>query len=140
MRYGNSTLRARLWFKYLSDDQEPQTFIQVVSAFSLLDADQLGWDTSMKVYIPGLRQCFTSYKYQFDVDSFRTKLHKMHWAIEMPGKSEGADRELFITVEVLSDLSAQLCCGGATIVWVVVKHSELPRPIKVFKALIFDSL
>lgn len=89
----------------------------------------------MKLYIPVSNEFRPSYTYLFNLKDLQANVHNTHWAIEMPALSDATDgrpeRELFITVRVLSAIGAELVCGRAIIVWEVIRYSELSNPSKV---------
>jgi len=82
----------------------------------MLQAEQLGWDPTMKLYKSG--EALYSYTYPWvDLPKPMTLYHNQ-WVIKM---SNGQD---FVTVRTISIVGAEIMCGRATVVWEVMKLSD----------------
>jgi hypothetical protein len=129
--YGDTHQRSQsmyVLFMPLSDDdniaQEPKKFIQVIASLSLLKPEQLGWDPTMRLYLPGRTPSFIhSYDPSVTIEDYRETAYNTRWAIDMPSR-DGKSRETFITVRALSIARAEVMCGRGTLVWHVVKHGD----------------
>ncbi|KAK7684307.1 hypothetical protein QCA50_012631 [Cerrena zonata] len=108
-------------------------FIQVIAAFSILPPDRLGWDPTMQLYSP-VKNCFyLPYLQNFDIKDYGVSAYDTHWLIEMPAKGSPAEgREKFLTVRCLSAEQADGANNRGTIVWEVVKLTEMYNPKKVY--------
>ncbi|KAH9937956.1 hypothetical protein B0H21DRAFT_894112 [Amylocystis lapponica] len=107
--------------------KEPEKFIQVIAALALLNPEQLGWDTSMKLYrphFPAPFQLVHSYHESVQFKDFSSTVYETPWAIEMP-KRDGSGRETFISVRGLSMTRSEIMHGRATVVWEVVKLADI---------------
>ncbi|KAH9945519.1 hypothetical protein B0H21DRAFT_809280 [Amylocystis lapponica] len=107
--------------------KEPEKFIQVIAALALLNPEQLGWDTSMKLYRPHFPAPFHlvhSYHESVQFKDFSNTVYETPWAIEMP-KRDGSGRETFISVHGLSMTRSEIMHGRATVVWEVVKLADI---------------
>lgn len=104
--------------------QEPRKFIQVIASLSLLKPEQLGWDPTMRLYLPSRNPCFIhSYDSSVHIEDYRKTTYRTRWAIDMPSPN-GMSRETFITRSALSTVKAEVMYGRGTLVWHVVKHSD----------------
>jgi hypothetical protein len=110
--------------------QNPRDFIQVIAAFAFLDAQNIGWDPSMKVYDPAKDQSFPSYQIGNQPEIFGKNIYSTHWEVDVPAKDRKL-REKVITVRALSTIGAEVMCGRASVVWEVVKWLERFNPSEV---------
>jgi hypothetical protein len=117
-----------------STPQNPRDFIQVIAAFAFLDAQDIGWDPSMKVYDPAKDQSFPSYQIGNQPEIFGKNIYSTHWEVDVPAKDENL-REKVITVRALSTVGAEVMCGRASVVWEVVKWQERFNPNEVRTSL-----
>ena len=104
--------------------QEPRKFIQVIASLSVLKPEQLGWDPTMKLYLPLRTPKFIhSYDPSVTIEDYCETVYNTRWGIDMPSR-DGKSRETFITVRALSVARAEVMCGRGTLVWRVIKHSD----------------
>ncbi|PFH46480.1 hypothetical protein AMATHDRAFT_69759 [Amanita thiersii Skay4041] len=104
--------------------EEPDIFIQVLTAISLLPAHRLGWDSTMKLYVDG--RTIPSYCLSADKrEKNKSDLFRDNWVISMPTDDGG--REDFLTIQLIDAVGAQMLCSRSTVVWEVIKLSDLPR-------------
>ncbi|PFH46574.1 hypothetical protein AMATHDRAFT_7642 [Amanita thiersii Skay4041] len=104
--------------------EEPKMFIRVLTAISLLPAHKLGWDSTMKLYVDG--QIIPSYRLPADKrEKSESDLFRDNWVISMPTDDGG--REDFLTIQLIDALGAQMLCSRSTVVWEVIKLSDLPQ-------------
>ena len=112
-------------------DQDPNSTIQVLAGFSILEAHRLGWDTTMKLYVPRDNLCILPYANFFDIRRYGGSIYHTHWIISMPRKdAEGKDEE-FVTVKCISAVGAENICGRAVLVWEALRFTERHNPKQV---------
>lgn len=113
------------WSSHVLRDiiQNPDTFIQVIASFSLLEPERLGYDLKMKIWAPN-KPPLHVWDDRLRVEDFKACKYETHWVIEMPSEN-GTTREVFVTVRALSLERAGVINGRATIVWAVVKLEDM---------------
>ncbi|KAK2464940.1 hypothetical protein APHAL10511_003016 [Amanita phalloides] len=101
----------------------PDDFMKVLAAFSVLPADKLGWDPTMKLYRGKGKDMSPSYLVS---QAPNTGLHGLNWCISMPDMSaeNNRSREEFVTVRAITTPVFQHMCSRASIVWEVVKKED----------------
>ena len=108
---------------FIDVKQNPDDFMKVLAAFSILPADKLGWDPTMKLYQGKGKNTSPSYL----VSQAPSKgLRGLSWCISMPDISgeNNRPREEFVTVRAITTLVFQHMCSRASIVWEVVKKED----------------
>ncbi|RDB19067.1 hypothetical protein Hypma_014321 [Hypsizygus marmoreus] len=116
--------------------ERPKRFIQTILACSILPAERLGWDSSMRLcrhpILPDPSPIH-SFDKRVNLNDYRQSLYDQHWVIEMPSK-EKEGRVAFVTIRALSVIRAENMAGRATIVWAVMRMDHLGRlpPHKIF--------
>ncbi|RDB16492.1 hypothetical protein Hypma_002857 [Hypsizygus marmoreus] len=106
----------------------PMRFIRVIAAFSMLKPYQLGWDPSMKVFLPDENRAVCSYN--LDSRTVRKDLYETHWLIDLV--TQNGPPEQVLTVRGISLARAEVMCGRATVVWEVVKYAEWRNPQNLY--------
>ncbi|PFH47953.1 hypothetical protein AMATHDRAFT_87414 [Amanita thiersii Skay4041] len=103
---------------------ETRLLIQILAAISLLPAQKLGWDPTMRLYVD--RDIIPSYRL-LEAKRCRPQSNLFHdnWVISMP--AENGVREDFLTIRLIDGAGAQMLCSRATLVWEVIKLSALPK-------------
>lgn len=103
--------------------------IAVIASSSLLPPFKLGWDPGMELYNYVSKTPCPSYNHKFSIAEIQGDVYKTRWVITLPGEGGGsAPPEKFVTIRALSCARAEVMCGRATLVWEVVKLSELLNP------------
>lgn len=110
--------------------------IQVIAAMSLLPSHKLGWDPTMRLYLPKQpkdKQFQRSFVYYGHKTSEKLRLYETHWAIDMPGEHPEDNDETFITVAPLPVVSAEVLSGRGTLVWEALRlrHIENEKILAV---------
>ncbi|KAF5376687.1 hypothetical protein D9615_007842 [Tricholomella constricta] len=106
--------------------KDPKTFIRIIAGLKCMSPDQLGWDTTMKLYKAvgegGEYELVASYldseKSYHDRDPYQ-----LHWSIEF-----GNGKERYVSIRVLSAVRSGEMCGRATLIFEVVKFAERMEP------------
>jgi len=112
--------------------QEPKKFIQVIASLSLLRPEQLGWDPTMRLYLPSRKNKFVhSYDPSIQIEDYGDTAYKTSWAIKMPSP-DGKSRDTFITVRALSVVRAEVMCGRGTVVWQAVRDGDKSKASCLF--------
>jgi hypothetical protein len=109
--------------------QEPKKFIHVIASLSLLEPERLGWDPTMRLYLPSRGEPFKfvhSYDPSIQIKDYGDTTYKTLWAIDMPSP-DGKSRDTFITVRALSVVRAEVMCGRGTVVWQAVKDGDASK-------------
>ncbi|TFK43980.1 hypothetical protein BDQ12DRAFT_731934 [Crucibulum laeve] len=106
----------------------PHCFIQVIAGLALLEPHRLGWDPTMRLYIPATpdhsERFLPSYEYEFHVSADKLLHYQTHWAIDMPSDNDRSNRVCFITLQTVAAAAAEVMCGRATLVWEAILHTE----------------
>ena len=97
--------------------------MKVLAAFSILPADKLGWDPTMKLYQGRGKDMSPSYLVS---QAPNMGLHGLNWCISMPDMSteNNRSREEFVTVRAITTPVFQHMCSRASIVWEVIKKED----------------
>ncbi|KAK2462766.1 hypothetical protein APHAL10511_005157 [Amanita phalloides] len=101
--------------------EDPDQFMRILAAFSMLSADQLGWDPMMKIYQGKGEDALPSYLLPHD-----RLLATTTWCISMPSEGNREPREEFVTIRQLTGFPAFIC-GCATMVWEAVKREDFEK-------------
>ncbi|KAH9920415.1 hypothetical protein B0H21DRAFT_216485 [Amylocystis lapponica] len=98
--------------------EEPKKFIQVIVALTLLNPEQRGCDTSMRLCLPSSSTAPFVHSYDRSIlfEHFHGMFDETHWAIDMPC-SDGSERETFISVHRLSMACSEVIHGRTTIIY-----------------------
>ncbi|KAG6868196.1 hypothetical protein C0993_006409, partial [Termitomyces sp. T159_Od127] len=107
--------------------QRPTFFIEIIGALSQMTPEQLGWDTSMKLYPLSTLEEISSYDVNADFAVENSRYHS-HWTIEVT-QNEGVEK--FVSVSILSAARSGDICSRATLVFEVVRYSERFEPSEV---------
>ncbi|KAG5634731.1 hypothetical protein DXG03_005702, partial [Asterophora parasitica] len=101
--------------------EEPKTFIRVIAGLRCMSPEQLGWDTTMKLYqqvgASGIYTENASYE-SGEIEA----IYRSHWAIDVIVDSQ---IEKYITVRTISAMRAAETCGRSTVIFEVVKLADL---------------
>ncbi|KAG6918269.1 hypothetical protein DXG01_015643 [Tephrocybe rancida] len=100
----------------------PKLFIQVVLGCSSLEPQQLGYDTTMRLW-KSPSEYLPSYTDNINIkinDSAKSA-YERKWVIKMSSPADDGKRELFVTIKALSVARAECMEGRATVVWVARK-------------------
>ncbi|KAG6808436.1 hypothetical protein H0H93_016940, partial [Arthromyces matolae] len=112
----------------------PQKLIQLIAGFSIMTPEQLGWDTSMKIYRfhsnedpahPDVKPSYevaTQFQDQLQVNQSR---YTIHWVIDV---EEAGNTEQYVTVSTISAIRFAEICSRASIVFEVIKFKERRDP------------
>ena len=84
----------------------------------------------MKIYDPVTDTAVPSYQVGNEPRIFQKGTRDTHWEIDVPSK-DGETREKVVTVNALSINRAEVMCGRASLVWMVVKFHERFNPKEV---------
>ncbi|KAG5633593.1 hypothetical protein DXG03_006952, partial [Asterophora parasitica] len=106
------------------DLQEPKTFIRVIAGLRCMSPEQLGWDTTMKLYQQvGDSVGYTEMvSYESPEEPLRQAIYNSHWAIDVTIKNRV---EKCITIRTISAMRAAEMCGRSTVIFEVVKLADL---------------
>ncbi|PFH45156.1 hypothetical protein AMATHDRAFT_44219 [Amanita thiersii Skay4041] len=108
----------------LNIHETPRRFVQILAAVSLLPAQKLGWDPTMRLYING--DSLPSYRLPERIrGSPGSNLFRDNWIISVPTNDN--KREEFLTIRLIDGERTQMLCSRATVVWEVIKLSALPN-------------
>ena len=120
--------------------ENPERFIQVISAFSVLDPQDIGWDSQMKLYDPESGEACASYLAPDESNFWKRSLFDIHWEIDIPSKNGG--REKVFTIAALSINRSEAMNGRATLVWEVIQKTEdvNTEEVRVVEPAIFGLL
>ena len=118
--------------------QEPLKFIQVISAFSLLPPEKLGFDPTIEMLVSP-NHAVPSYKPNEEfIKAYEAARHNRQWVIKMNDGSK------YVTVETVSSVRAGFMRGRGGIVWVVVpfdrsnEESKVSRPFESMRSLLME--
>ena len=103
--------------------QDPSSFICAIAASSLLLPEKLGYDPTMKIWVPG-KAPLQIWDKALHLEDIETCQYNLHWVIEMPLEREvpGGERGEFVTLRVLS---LQRASTQMAIVWAVVDKEDM---------------
>ena len=99
-----------------------------------MSPEELGWDTSMKIYRPPTNIREAEIKPSYEVAPEVLVLYKgngrykIPWVIDI---EQDGKVQRYITVAIISALRSAEVCGRATLVYEVVKFDEKENPKKV---------
>ncbi|KAG6908725.1 hypothetical protein DXG01_003570 [Tephrocybe rancida] len=101
---------------------EPQRFIDILAGLSCMQPEDLGWDTTMKIYLPISDKTVPSYEVgpNFQGVYGNTRYHA-HWVIDVV---VGGKVVKYVTVSIISAIRSAEICGRATVVYEVIKYEE----------------
>ncbi|KAG6848401.1 hypothetical protein H0H93_000496 [Arthromyces matolae] len=120
------------------DRLNPQKLIQLIAGFSIMTPEQLGWDTSMKIYrfhsdedpahadVKPSYEVATQFQDQLQVNQSR---YEIHWVIDV---EEAGNTEQYVTVSTVSAIRSAEICSRATIVFEVIKFKERRDPKRTY--------
>ncbi|KAG6907584.1 hypothetical protein DXG01_008341 [Tephrocybe rancida] len=112
-----------LCFDELTD---PKRFIRVLAGLSRMRPEELGWDTSMKIYLPSLDNVASSYDVgpNFQGVYGKSRYH-VHWVIDVVVDDKIVK---YVTVSIISDIRSAEICGRATVVYEVIEYEKRFNP------------
>ncbi|KIM46471.1 hypothetical protein M413DRAFT_24192 [Hebeloma cylindrosporum] len=99
--------------------EDPLSFIHAVAALSLLSPEKLGYDPTMKIWVPG-KEPLHIWDEALHLEDLEACRYNIHWVIEMP--VPGGRRAQFITLCVLYLQRASM---QMSIVWAVVNKEDM---------------
>ncbi|KAG6896329.1 hypothetical protein C0993_008532 [Termitomyces sp. T159_Od127] len=109
---------------------EWKTFVRIITGFSHMSPEQLGWDTAMKIYCPLTMDIKPSYQVAHSIQGvYKHGRYKVPWVIDI--EQDGKVQQ-YITVATISALHSKEVCDCATIVYEVVKFDEKENPKKTY--------
>ncbi|KAG6836694.1 hypothetical protein H0H93_004805 [Arthromyces matolae] len=109
---------------------DPKTFIRVMTGFSRMTPEQLGWDTTMKIYCPISGNKVPSYEVPNNFDGvYDTGRYDIHWIFSV---IEGDKQAEYVTISIASPLRSPEICSRATFVFEVVKFEDRYDPTETF--------
>ena len=88
-----------------------------------MDPTRLGWDPSLTIYNPVTRSTSASYTPDLDLELFGQDRYSTPFAMTL--RDENKQDERFVTVRAMSVVGTKLLFGRATVVWEVVKETDL---------------
>jgi hypothetical protein len=97
----------------------------------MLEAHQIGWDSTMEVYDPATGKTCRSYQVGNEARIFADDKYIVRWVIDIPSRDDKDKREKIITVKTLSAARSEVMVGRATLVWEAVKYEERMNPTEV---------
>ncbi|TFY52615.1 hypothetical protein EVG20_g10477, partial [Dentipellis fragilis] len=107
----------------------PELFIRVIAGMSLLNYEELGWDTTMRIVPPNSDFHNALFSWAPPIlNNTVTSPYQMRWAIEMPSRDGSGTRETFLTLKPLSLLRSEVMYGRGSVVWAVCKATDPPGP------------
>ncbi|KAG6843019.1 hypothetical protein H0H87_008542, partial [Tephrocybe sp. NHM501043] len=109
--------------------EEPEQFIRVIAGFSLMTAEQLGWDTTMKIYLPLSDKTIPSYMVGPDCEGINGETpYHIHWVIDVLVDNK---IEQYVSAAVISAMRSAEICTRATVVYEVIKFEDRYNPTEV---------
>ncbi|KAG6827039.1 hypothetical protein H0H87_005725 [Tephrocybe sp. NHM501043] len=115
--------------KPININVEPDEFIRIIAGFSMMAPEQLGWDTSMKIYLEEWNKMESSYRLSPGIQGVQTKSrYHPHWVIDVV-----VDKvEQYITIDIISSIHSTEICTRATVVYEVIKYEDRFNPTETF--------
>lgn len=90
-----------------------------------MDPARLGWDPSLTIYNPATRDTFPSYTPDLDLELFGQDRYSTPFAMTL--RDENNQDERLMTVRAMSVVGTKILFGRATVVWEVVKETDLQQ-------------
>ncbi|KAG6828702.1 hypothetical protein H0H93_014778, partial [Arthromyces matolae] len=101
-----------------------------MTGFSRMTPEQLGWDTTMKIYCPISGTKVPSYEVQNNFTGVYGKgRYHIHWIISVVEEGKQAE---YVTVTIASAIRSAEICSRATVVFEVVKFEDRYDPTETF--------
>ncbi|KAG6883365.1 hypothetical protein C0995_012413 [Termitomyces sp. Mi166 len=109
---------------------EPKKFVRIIAGLSSMSPAQLGWDTTMKIYLPLSNTIELSYKAVHRLEGVDgAGRYNIHWIIDVVNKGKV---EQYVTVSVISAIRSVEVCDRATVVYEVIKYDEKDDPKQTY--------
>ncbi|TFK65614.1 hypothetical protein BDN72DRAFT_845290 [Pluteus cervinus] len=99
--------------------KNPKDFIRIIAGCVLSPPSQLGWDLSMKLWIPQLGQFMHSYSKYLLFSHFHQLEYRLSWVIII------AD-DRYVTIETLSARQSEVMVGRTSVIWAAVRLGDPP--------------
>ncbi|KIJ45924.1 hypothetical protein M422DRAFT_778678 [Sphaerobolus stellatus SS14] len=97
--------------------KNPTALIRLLAGYSMLSAEQLGWDPTMQLFSKQVSKPLDSYKFSWPKSINPETLYDTQWVIKI------ADED-YITIRALSITDAEIMCERATVIWEVVPYKD----------------
>ncbi|KAG6835618.1 hypothetical protein H0H93_016476 [Arthromyces matolae] len=115
-------------------NKHPKKLIQLIAGFSMMTPEQLGWDTSMKIYrpLPDEHPDEPDVKPSYQV---ATKLqvdhgiHDIYWVFDV---EQGGNTTQYVSVGTLSAIQPAEICSRATVVFEVMRFDTRKAPERTY--------
>ncbi|KAG6818260.1 hypothetical protein H0H93_006482 [Arthromyces matolae] len=115
-------------------NKHPKRLIQLIAGFSMMTPEQLGWDTSMKIYrpLPDEHPDEPEVKPSYQV---ATKLqvdhgiHDIYWVFDV---EQGGNTTQYVSVGTLSAIQPAEICSRATVVFEVMRFDTRKAPERTY--------
>ncbi|KAG6858788.1 hypothetical protein C0995_013917, partial [Termitomyces sp. Mi166 len=96
-----------------------------------MSAAQLGWDTTMNIYLPVSNTIRPSYKVGNKFEGVHGNgRYNIHWVIDVDDKK--GKLEKYVAVSIISAIRSAEICARSTVVFEVIKYNERENPKQTY--------